>query len=103
MASLEEDLKTYADELFTKNDLEAGLKIASELAGFVGTGGLGVAVCSTLVPILGIPVTITLARKLTFELAKRYVTMPTEERKQVRAVVRWIKGGFSLADRLIDG
>lgn len=103
MAGLIEDLITYADELSTKKDLEAGFKLITEIAGFIGIFGAGIALTSTVVsPLLGPAVAIPLMNRVMKEVARRYASMSTEERKQVRTAVNWVKRGCTLGDRLID-
>lgn len=104
MATLDQDLAEWAGELFTKGDLKAGLKLVAEIAGGVGLFVGGMALVTNAVPILnsiGIPLTIGAANMLLRQAARQYMYLGTEERKQVRAVASFVKGGFNLS-RFLD-
>lgn len=103
MSSLQEDLEVYADELFSKKDLKAGIKIVSEILGVAGIMGVGVTIGSTFItPILGASAGMLIAKLMTREVLKRYMSLSTDERKQVRAVVKWMNNGFDLSGQMID-
>ena len=53
-------------------------------------------------PAVGITLSgVTIAR-LVYNVGALYEKTSEAERKQIRAAIRWIKGGFSLGDKLID-
>ncbi len=101
MPDLSSDLETYADELYTRRDLHAGLKIAAEISGVVALAGLALTVLTVWLPAVGVPVSAATVATVLRQLALAYVRAPTEERKQIRAVVRYLKLGFTLGDRLV--
>ncbi len=102
MGTLNEDLQKYSDELFTKGDLKAGLKLVGEISGAIAIGGLALTVMTSWLPAIGITVGAGTIAKVTYEVAKGYAAMPSDERKEIRAAISWLKGGFNLGDRLID-
>lgn len=100
--NLATDLEFYAGELFTKGDVRAGLRLVGELTGMVAVGGLALTALTSWLPAIGIPISGAMVAQVMRQLAQGYGRMPTEERKQVRAAVRWLQGGFDLGEHLLD-
>lgn len=94
MPNLEEDLAKYEEELFTKKDLKAGLKLLGELSGLVTIGGIAFTAAVSWMPALGVPVSIGMAKIICQTAVTSYARLNTEERKAVRSVVRFLRGGF---------
>ena len=101
MANLSEDLKKYSDELFTQGELKAGLAIIKEVAGAIAVGGFIFTALTVWMPAIGVSVATATVAQIIARTAVAYSELGTEDRKKVRAAVGWIKGGFSLGDRLI--
>jgi hypothetical protein len=104
MGTLNQDLSRYKQELYYKHDLKAGFKLLGELSGLASLTIGGFALTSTAVPFLnsvGIPITMALAHRFLFYAGKAYSELDTGERKTIRAVSSFIKGGFSFS-RFID-
>lgn len=102
MANLQEDLKQYADELFTKKDLKAGLKLVKEIAGLTTVAMFAFEAVVNFFPVVSLPTTplrIAVYMKLA---AESYAKLSTEERRQLRAVISWIRGGFNLGKKLLQ-
>lgn len=98
MATLNEDLKEYWDEFYTKKDLQAGIRLIGEVAGGIMLFGVLATALTVWIPGLGIPVSGFVASRVMMIAYKAYGNMDAEQRKQVRAVVRWVKGGINLID-----
>ncbi len=100
--TLEQDLERYASEFYHKRDLDAGKKLLVEVVGMFALGGVLLTALTSWLPPLGITVgSGTLVFVMT-KAAELYADLDTEQRKQVRAVVSWIRSGFSLGDQLVD-
>jgi hypothetical protein len=104
LSQLEEDLKTYANEAWTKKDVVAGLKLIVTIGGAAGTVVAFIAVISTGIPFvqsLGIPLTGAMAMNLITQAMKGYDRLNSDERKFVRKAVRflhsWHDSGFLMA------
>lgn len=100
--SLLNDLSFYVNELYTKRDLQAGLELVKEVAGMISLGGALLATLTVFMPALGITLSSGVVSNIISQTAIRYAQSNAVERKQIRAAVSWIKGGFSLGDRLIN-
>ncbi len=86
--TLAEDLDFYADEVFEKGDVKAGIQLIIEI---VGTATLGAALVSALfiwLPGVGIPISAAGAYHLMIQVSKRYSSMSREERRYVRAATK---------------
>lgn len=93
LSQLEEDLKTYANEAWTKKDVVAGLKLIATIGGAAGTVGALIALISTGIPIIqsiGIPITGAMVGSLIRQAIKGYDGLGSEERKFVRKAVRFL-------------
>lgn len=101
MATLSEDLEKYGDEFFSQSELKAGLAILQEVAGAIVVGGFLLSALTVWMPAFGVPVASATVWQIMSRAAYAYSRLGTEDRKCVRAAVSWIKGGFSLGDRLI--
>jgi hypothetical protein len=100
MGNLDDDLRQYSDEFFTRGDLKAGFKLIGEITGAVGLVATAIAVLSYGVPFLnalGFPITMGTASMLLRQAARVYPKLDTDERKQIRAVASFIKGGLNLS------
>jgi 2Fe-2S type ferredoxin len=104
LSQLEKDLKTYANETWTKKDVIAGLRLIGTLTGAVGLVGAFIALISTGIPFIqqiGIPITGGMAMKLIIQAMKEYDRLNSDQRKIVRKAVRflhsWQDSGFLMA------
>jgi hypothetical protein len=102
MGTLSDDLAQYSGELFSKRDLHAGFKIIAELTGAVTVVGFTFTALTSWLPAIGIPIATQVAMSITETVGRHYMKMSTEDRKAVRAVVRWCRGGFTLGDHFVD-
>lgn len=108
-ADLFQDLDRLGTELYTKEDLQSGLKIIKQMIQEVG-GAVGLFIvvgklltflsAGILAPI-GLSIAGSQIVRLQLMAVKAYAQGNAVERKQIRAAVSYIKGGFSLADRLV--
>lgn len=101
MGTLVEDMATYADEVYTKRDLKAGIKLISEIAGLVAVGGFLLAILTSWLPVVGIVLSAATVARIMFYSGRIYLELDEDQRKTLRAAVRWIKGGFDLEQNLI--
>lgn len=101
--TLWEDLEKYKNELSTKPDIIAGLKIIGRIGGEIGgvitvaalTAKLLLILSGALTP-LGVGIgTGLIARYITMTV-NAYANMNTEDRRKVRIAIRWIKGTFHI-------
>lgn len=108
MGTMSEDLDAYRDEYYTKKDLRSGIKLVGRYA--MEFGGMATAALLTLKLLsiasgvlapIGLAISPAIVARLLMTSAQGYARANTEERKQMRAAMKWIKGGFSLGDRLI--
>ena len=99
--NLEKDLEKYAHEFYTQGDLDAGKQILIEVVGVVGLGGLVVSLFTMALPPLGITVGTGTIVYAVMKATEAYADATTEQRKAIRAAVKWLKGGFKL-DNLAD-
>lgn len=99
--NLFDDLDRYYDEFYTKGDLEAGRKILIEVVGVAVLGGALLTALTSWLPPLGITLGAATVAQVMYYAATAYVDLDEDERKYVRAVVSWIKGGFKLGDKLL--
>ena len=97
MGTLSEDLELYANEAFTKRDVIAGLRLLGELAGLASLLAIGVALSTVTIPFLGPTLTKQAVYALSRVALNGYAELSTQERKQVRAVVRWIRPATSVS------
>jgi hypothetical protein len=109
MATLWEDFEKYADEYYTKQELKSGIKLVVKLCSeLLGLGSVVVItaqllmLASGLFAPLGLAIGSGVMAQLVRQAAYAYINASEEERKQIRTAIRWIKGGFSLGDRLIS-
>ena len=96
MSKLEDDLKQYADEVYTKRDLKAGIKLISEVVGLVAVGGAVVTALVVWVPGVGVPMSAGTASLLGRYIVTEYTNLDEDKRKQIRAVVKWLKRGVGI-------
>src|SRR4051794_32636010 len=101
MADLSTDLANYADEFYTKGDLKAGVKLVSEVSGAVIAGGTLLALLTMWLPAVGLTISAASVAHIMFQVGAAYTRFNEKERKQVRAAIRWIRGGFNLGSKLI--
>jgi hypothetical protein len=97
-----EDLDFYANEFYTKKDLKAGIRLLQESAGMIMVGGALISTLTITMPALGIPVSSAVVVNIIRSVAITYARCTSSERKQIRAAIKWISGGFNLVDNLID-
>ena len=98
MSELEKDLNYYYDEAFNKKDIKAGIQLLAEVTGMITLGGLLISALFIWLPGIGIPVTTIAAIRCIAAATEAYSNLNTEERRQIRAVVRWVNGGIKLLD-----
>ena len=104
MGTLNQDLEQWTDELFNKGDLKAGLNLLFEITGGAGLAIGGIVLALNVVPFLnavGIPITMGAAHIVLKQASDAYGGLGTEERKAIRAVASFVRGGFSLS-RFVD-
>lgn len=113
MTQLDKDLEKYANEFYIKKDLYTGLKlilkIVAEIGGLltviIAIGQL-LSILSVGLSWIGLALSPVVARQIMYAASKAYLNASSEDRKALRAVARWISGGFSLehfvADSVID-
>lgn len=101
MGTLEEDLAKNANEFYTKQDLNAGLEVVKEVAGVIAVGGFALTVLTSWMPAIGITLATGTVVRIMAHMARVYSQKTLEERKQIRAAVKYIKGGFDLGEFLI--
>ena len=94
--NLWEDLNEYADELYTRGDLEAGKKILQELAGIYTVGLSFWTIFTVGLPALGITFAPASVAVGVARLVYLYSKYGAEDRKAIRAAFKWIRGGFNL-------
>lgn len=107
--NLSSDLENMADELYTQEDLRGGLKIIrqmiKEVGGAVGlfivVGKVLTLVSAGLLAPIGIPIAGSQIARVQVMAVKAYAESNAADRKKIRAAVSFIKGGFSLGNRLI--
>lgn len=94
MSKLGDDLEKYADEAFTKGDVEAGLKLIGEISGIVALAGLAFTAITVWLPGLNIVIpTVLLGRGIRIA-ATEYSNLNEKQRKQVRSVARLANRGI---------
>ena len=98
--TLEQDLERYASEFYHKRDLNAGKKLLVEVVGVFALGGVLLTALTSWLPPLGLTVGSGTIVFVMSKAAELYAELDAEKRKQVRAVVSWIRGGFSLGEQL---
>jgi hypothetical protein len=98
MSKLDEDLEKYADEVWNKHDIKAGLKLLTEIGGIFGLGVLAYTAMTVWVPglnAIGIPLSAGVVANLLKQAALRYGDLSEEDRAVVRKTVRFLNGFFS--------
>ena len=98
MTALEKDLNFYWNEAYSKNDIKAGAKLLSEIAGIAAVGGFVLSVLFVWLPGIGIPVSAAIIVQTIRGATQIYPNLNSEERKKVRAVVRFVNGGIRFLD-----
>lgn len=98
MSTLAEDLERYANEAYHKKDLKAGIRLIQEVVGLVTIGGLLFSALFVWLPGIGIPVSGIVIVRVVQGVSQAYGNLDTEERRQVRGVIRWLNGGIRLID-----
>ncbi len=98
MSKLADDLELHYNEAYYRHDLKAGIKLIAEIAGAVSLGSLLLSILFVWLPGIGIPITAAVAVKVFKAAAEGYTNLDAEDRKKVRAVVRWTQGGIRLLD-----
>ena len=94
MSKLEDDLKTYANETFTKGDVTAGLKLISEISGIIMIAGLITTAVTVWLPGLNIAIPASVLYGGLSKAAEEYSNMDETQRKQVRSVASLAGGGI---------
>ena len=90
MTQLEKDIKELADEVVTKKDLLAGLKIVGEIAGF-GTVLYATFMAATVwLPGIGIPISTGMACVAMKHIVNIYPDLPTDQRRVVAKCVKFL-------------
>ena len=99
--TLEADIDRYADEFYNRGDLEAGKSLLLEIGGIVAVGGAVLTVLTSWLPPLGITLGSGTVAFIVIKATEFYADATAEQRKAIRAVVKWLQGGFQL-DNLVD-
>lgn len=92
MTPLEKDMSELYDEVVTKRDIKAAFKIAGEVVGMVGAAYAAFCAITIWLPGLGVPLSGAAAAKLFQGLAQAYANLPTDQRKVVAKVCKWLTG-----------
>ncbi len=98
MSKLSDDLEKYYDEVYYRRDLKAGIQLIVEVTGLVSLGSFLLSALFVWLPGIGIPITTVAAVRVIKAATEAYSNLDKQERKEVRAVVKWIKGGIRLID-----
>lgn len=86
--TLEEDLEFYANEVYEKGDVQAGIKLIIEIVGVVTLGATLVSALFIWLPGAGIAISAGMAAHLMREASKAYSSMSREERRYLRAATK---------------
>lgn len=84
--------------VYTKKDVEAGLKLVIEITGAISLGSSAFTVLTGWLPAIGITLAPAIISKILIQLAKGYTQLSAEQRKEVRAAVKWIKRAVNLTE-----
>ena len=95
MGKLKEDLVKYSNEVYTKKDIKAGIALLFEISGGIMLGGVLLTALMVWIPMLGIPVSTAVAAKVMKAAGKAYANMETDDRRKIRAVAAWVRGGVN--------
>lgn len=98
MSKLADDLDHYYNEAYYRRDIKSGIKLIAEIAGAISLGSLLLSTLFVWLPGIGIPITAAVAVKVLKAAAEGYSNLDTADRKKIRAVVRWTRGGIRLLD-----
>lgn len=112
MTQLDRELEIYANEFYSKRDLYTGLKlilkVVVEIGGLI-TVVLAIGQLLSLLSVglswVGLALSPVIARNILYAASKAYLNASPEDRKAIRAVARFIHGGFSLehfSDGIVD-
>lgn len=98
MSQLANDLEKYYNEAYYRRDIKAGIKLIGEITGLISLVTLLSSALFIWLPGIGIPVTMIAATRVLQAAAQGYASLNHQERKEIRAVVRWVNGGIRLID-----
>jgi hypothetical protein len=101
-SELEKDLVKFAGEVYKKAELNGGKKKLIQVVGIMVLGGVILAALTSITPQAGRRVKPKTMATILLKLANAYLDFGEAERKQLRAVINWIKNGFNLEDRIVD-
>ena len=82
-SQLEHDRKLYANEVVSKGDVKAALKLLSEATGGIAVFGMAAYALTVWIPGLGIPVSSGIAYMVLKNIGSVYANLPAEDRKLV--------------------
>ena len=92
MAQLEEDMRNLADDVVTRKDFKAAMAIVGEVLGFGSVVYIAFMALTAWIPGLGIPITAGCAAQCLRILAREYVNLPTDQRRVVAKVCKFLRG-----------
>lgn len=101
LKKLEDDLAKFAGEMYEKVELDEGKKKLLKIVGALALGGVVLTAVTSIVPPAGLTVGSSTMMAIMIKVAKAYLGMDEKERKQLRAVVNWLKNGFNLKGKLL--
>lgn len=93
MSQLDEDIAKLADDVFTKNDAWAAVKIVGEVVGLGAVMYLaGIVISAMFGPAGLIPASAGAARALYYQVGKAYCNLPSDQRKVVAKLCKKMNG-----------
>ena len=91
-SQLERDMKRYANEVISKQDMMAALTLLSEITGGIAVFGIAAAALTSWIPGMGIPISTGIAYAILRNIASVYVNLPTEERRLIAKCANFFNG-----------
>ena len=91
-SQLERDMKRYANEVISKQDMMAALTLLSEITGGIAVFGIAAAALTSWIPGMGIPISTGIAYAILRNIASVYVNLPTEDRRLIAKCANFFNG-----------
>lgn len=91
-SQLELDMKRYANEVISKQDMMAALTLLSEITGGIAVFGIAAAALTSWIPGMGIPISTGIAYAILRNIANVYVNLPTEDRRLIAKCANFFNG-----------
>jgi hypothetical protein len=92
MSQLEKDIDELCNEVVTKKDVIAGLKIIGELVGFGGVLYAVFMAVTVWIPGFGIPISSAAAVHAMRTIATEYPNLPKDQRRIVAKCAKFLTG-----------